>query len=105
MRNTPHHITNSDFTNKLHKLGLRHIKEDGQETRSDINEGETERRCHVGLAEEVGRHPGSSSATPSDNKHTSQTLATQHGVRSAAHECHKRMARRRRATWIDYIGI
>lgn len=42
VRNTPHYIKNSDFTNKVHKLGLHQIKEDGQETRSDINEGETE---------------------------------------------------------------
>lgn len=42
VRNTPHYSKNSDFTNKVHKLGLHQIKEDGQETRSDINEGETE---------------------------------------------------------------
>lgn len=42
VRNTPHYSKNSDFTNKVHKLGLHQIKEDEQETRSDINKGETE---------------------------------------------------------------
>lgn len=42
VRNTPHYIKNSmDLIGEV-KLGLHQIKEDGQETRSDINEGETE---------------------------------------------------------------